>query len=357
MPQFRDNFHSEEVQEIMGRAPSWVVRWGITVIFVILALIVLGYYIIKYPQTVTAPISITTVNAPPTSRPVTTDCSTAYVSATGRTSVPVSLSLCSRHRPTTTTSGRWKKISATDSPQALAEADWVSDRYVLGDLQATWAEFAARCLDFRHYLATDLIGTKKRLRAAQIAKNKRYYAQLEAQGKLLDKDLAMGQRTLERDSLLFSQSVISAADYETSVQNYLAKQNSKAGFDATLTSTELSILQTEQQLVELAVQRENEVAEYERTIGQLRQQLLAAIAQWKEQYAVIAPMDGIVSLQGYWSKGQHVTVGSALASIVPEKETEVIGRMEVPSAGFGKVETGQTVNVKLNGFPIWSTAS
>lgn len=111
MPQFRDNFHSEEAQEIMGRAPSWVVRWGITVIFVILALIVLGCYIIKYPQTVTAPISITTVNAPPTSRPVTTDCSTAYVSATGRTSVPVSLSLCSRHRPTTTTSGRWKKIS------------------------------------------------------------------------------------------------------------------------------------------------------------------------------------------------------------------------------------------------------
>ena len=238
-----------------------------------------------------------------------------------------------------------------DSPQALAEAEWVSDRYVLGDLQSTWAEFAARCLDFRHYLATDLIGTKKRLLEAQIAKNKRYYAQLEAQGKLLDKDLAMGQRTLERDSLLFTQSVISAADYETSVQNYLAKQNSKAGFDATLTSTELTILQTEQQLVELSVQRENEVAEYERTIGQLRQQLLAAIAQWKEQYAVIAPMDGIVSLQGYWSKGQHVTVGSALASIVPEKETEVIGRMEVPSAGFGKVETGQTVNVKLNGFP------
>ena len=146
----------------------------------------------------------------------------------------------------------------------------------------------------------------------------------------------MGQRILERDSLLFTQSVISAADYETSVQNYLAKQNSKAGFDATLTSTELSILQTEQQLVELSVQRENEVAEYERSIGQLRQQLLAAIAQWKEQYAVIAPMDGIVSLQGYWSTGQPVTVGSALAIIIPEKETEVICRIEVPSAEFCK---------------------
>ena len=352
MPQFRDNFHSEEAQEIMGRAPSWVVRWGITVIFVILALIVLGCYIIKYPQTVTAPISITTVNAP-------SDLTARYdglldsVCVGNGENVRTGQLIALLATPADYDDIRSleENLSATDSPQALAEADWVSDRYVLGDLQATWAEFAARCLDFRHYLATDLIGTKKRLLAAQIAKNKRYYAQLEAQGKLLDKDLAMGQRTLERDSLLFSQSVISAADYETSVQNYLAKQNSKAGFDATLTSTELSILQTEQQLVELSVQRENEVAEYERSIGQLRQQLLAAIAQWKEQYAVIAPMDGIVSLQGYWSKGQHVTVGSALASIVPEKETEVIGRMEVPSAGFGKVETGQTVNVKLNGFP------
>lgn len=320
MPQIDNNFHSEEAQEIMGRAPSWVVRWGITVIFVILALIVLGCYIIKYPQTVTAPISITTVNAP-------SDLTARYdglldsVCVGNGENVRTGQLIALLATPADYDDIRSleEHLSATDSPQTLAEAEWVSDRYVLGDLQSTWAEFAARCLDFKHYLATDLIGTKKRLLEAQIAKNKRYYAQLEAQGKLLDKDLAMGQRTLERDSLLFTQSVISAADYETSVQNYIAKQNSKAGFDATLTSTELTILQTEQQLVELSVQRENEVAKYERTIGQLRQQLLASIAQWKEQYAVIAPMDGIVSLQGYWSKGQHVTVGSALASIVPER--------------------------------------
>ena len=33
----RDNFHSDEAQAIMGRAPSWVVRWGVTVVFVIVA--------------------------------------------------------------------------------------------------------------------------------------------------------------------------------------------------------------------------------------------------------------------------------------------------------------------------------
>ncbi len=51
------------------------------------------------------------------------------------------------------------------------------------------------------------------------------------------------------------------------------------------------------------------------------------------------------------AKGQHVSVGDVLASIVPAGGTEIIGRMEVPSAGFGKVREGQAVNVKLNGFP------
>ncbi len=41
MPQ-REHFYSEEAQAILGKAPSWVVRWGITVLSVILALIVLG---------------------------------------------------------------------------------------------------------------------------------------------------------------------------------------------------------------------------------------------------------------------------------------------------------------------------
>lgn len=171
MPQLRDNFHSEEAQEIMGRAPSWVVRWGITVIFVILALIVLGCYIIKYPQTVTAPISITTVNAP-------SDLTARYdglldsVCVGNGENVHTGQLIALLATPADYDDIRSleEHLSATDSPQALAEAEWVSDRYVLGDLQSTWAEFAARCLDFRHYLGTDLIGTKKRLLEAQIAK-------------------------------------------------------------------------------------------------------------------------------------------------------------------------------------------
>ena len=163
---------------------------------------------------------------------------------------------------------------------------------------------------------------KSGLLQAQIDKNTEYYRKLENQREVIAADLAIERKALTRDSILLAETAISAADYETSLQTYLSKQNSEAGFDATLTSTELSIVQNQQQLVELSIQQENEIAEYERTLGQLRQQILAQIAQWKEQYTIIAPTDGQVSLHSYWSKGQHVSVGDILVSTVPLGKTD-----------------------------------
>ena len=58
--------HSEEAQQILGRIPSWIIRWGVTVIFAVFALILIGCCIIKYPERVTATVTITTGNSPAT---------------------------------------------------------------------------------------------------------------------------------------------------------------------------------------------------------------------------------------------------------------------------------------------------
>lgn len=353
MPQ-RDSFYSDEAQEIIGSVPSWVVRWGITVVFVIFAGIVAGCYFIKYPQIVTAPITITTVN-PPADLAARYDGLLDTVCVSNGDTVRQGQLLALFATP-----ARYDDISAIERSlqgscaeplSALVRSEWLDETYTLGDLQSTWAEFLRQCLDYRHYLDIDYIGRKKQLLAAQIDKNAEYYDRLQTQKRLLLKDLDYGRRTLERDSLLLAEAVISAADYETTAQNYLSKQNAQAGFDATLTSTELQIIQSEQQLVELTLQQENETAEYERTLEQSRQQLAARIAQWRQQYVLEAPVTGRVTLVNYWSENQHVAVGDKLASIVPDGATEVIGRLQVPSAGFGKVKVGQGVNVKLNGYP------
>ena len=58
------NLRSEEFNEIMGVPPRWIVRWGITIIFIVLTVIFIGSAFFRYPDIITAPAVITSENPP-----------------------------------------------------------------------------------------------------------------------------------------------------------------------------------------------------------------------------------------------------------------------------------------------------
>ncbi len=45
-------FRSEPVQEILGSVPSWIIRWGTTLFFTIIILLLLGSWLFRYPEVV-----------------------------------------------------------------------------------------------------------------------------------------------------------------------------------------------------------------------------------------------------------------------------------------------------------------
>lgn len=58
----KSDFHSPEVDEIMGRLPSWILRWGITVLFVIFGGIITMSWFISAPQSVVGEIMLSSDN-------------------------------------------------------------------------------------------------------------------------------------------------------------------------------------------------------------------------------------------------------------------------------------------------------
>ena len=52
-----------------------------------------------------------------------------------------------------------------------------------------------------------------------------------------------------------------------------------------------------------------------------------------------------------WQKNQHISVGEAFLNIVPEETAQITGKILLPAQGAGKVKTGQTVNIKFDGYP------
>ena len=65
MPGIDDiNVHSEELQEVFGTPPRWLVRWGTTIAFLaFVAMIVVAYYV-KYPDIIKADITLELPNPP-----------------------------------------------------------------------------------------------------------------------------------------------------------------------------------------------------------------------------------------------------------------------------------------------------
>ena len=58
------DIRSEEVHEILGATPHWIIRTGISIIFAVVIALLLGSWFFKYPDVKTSQISLTTENPP-----------------------------------------------------------------------------------------------------------------------------------------------------------------------------------------------------------------------------------------------------------------------------------------------------
>jgi hypothetical protein len=58
--------HSKEVQDLMGRMPSWLIRNGIVMLILLLMVLVAGSWVFKYPDVITAPVVVTSMPGNPT---------------------------------------------------------------------------------------------------------------------------------------------------------------------------------------------------------------------------------------------------------------------------------------------------
>ena len=64
MPEQRQHIRSEAVQDILTRVPNWMIRWGNTVIFVLLVLFFILCWFIRYPDVISTEAKVTSLTPP-----------------------------------------------------------------------------------------------------------------------------------------------------------------------------------------------------------------------------------------------------------------------------------------------------
>lgn len=342
--------HSREADEIFGRLPSWIIRWGITVIAGILAVLILACCLIKYPETVSSTIVLTSDNPPSDLRSRFSGIlDSVYVKDGEAVEAGQLVALIA-------TPAVYADVCIVE--QLVDTLTMESIRLIagrqglrLGDLQSGWIELQRACSEYLSYKELDQADKKIDILHAQEKEAQAYLDFLTERRSTVSEDYRLGQLSFRRDSSLFSEGLISTAEYEQSMMALNAHKNALSDIDASIASARLSLVELRRQISDISLQDTSDEQEYGRLLRQAERKMSAEIAAWKETYAFIAPFNGRVSLQNVWSRGQHVDVGDLVASVAGQNVTSVTGRLKVPSEGFGKVRPGQRVIVRLNGFP------
>ncbi|MCP5053755.1 MAG: HlyD family efflux transporter periplasmic adaptor subunit [bacterium] len=348
---------SEEVQEIMGFIPHWIIRWGITILFLVIFFVMVGSYFFQYPDVIMSEIVLTTENPPATlvargnGKIAALFVEDNQAVKTGDFIAVIENATDYRHLLELK-----KKLAEWESFFTYFETspppDLTFDKnYSLGELQPSYASFLKSDADYRHFIRLDFHRKKIDSIKMQISQRNILARQMKRQTDIMEEELELSRKQYERSVNLHKENIVSQKDFESAKSTFLQKSYAHEGAKSALANSELQLSQLKQSILDLELQAIGDKNRLELALSQNYENLTGRISQWEQSFLLKAPIDGKVTFTAYWSINQNVKAGDRFVTIIPENAGSIFGRVVLPMEGSGKVKIGQHVNIKLINFP------
>lgn len=346
---------SEEVQEVMSKTPSWILRRGITLLFLIVLLLLTGSWFFKYPEVIPAEIIITSLEPPASIIARSTGkIDKIYVENNQRVLSETALAVIQNPANTEnmlTLIRTMREYELSGYSQDEVNNFFESKPLALGAIQTVYASFLNSLNDYQNYKMLNYYPQKIASQKQQLITQKEYYNRIIKQETVVDEQFRTSKGIFERDSILLSKSVISGNEYDISKSSFLQSKQAYLLFNASLKQSELQLIQSEENLLDLQQQATELERKYELSLQNAIEELNAQIKAWERDYLLVSPIEGIVNQMGVWSKNQNVNTGETVFTVTPIVQDTPKGKALLPIQGAGKVKYGQRINVRINNFP------
>jgi multidrug resistance efflux pump len=346
---------SNEVQEILGGVPSRLIRYGVVSVLVVFLILILATWAIRYPDVLRSKIIVTTERPPaPMVARATGKIDKLFV--TDKQTVAAGTILGIIQNPSLYEDMNFLKNQLESIRMSLADFS-LSDTVVfrkdlqLGSVQDEYSSFIKKYNDYLNFAQIDYYPKLNKSLEEQKRMSRIYYERLFSQKNIIENEYTLSYEQYRRDSSLYINNVISSKDFEVSKASMLAKKSSFEGARTSLAETQMEILSFDQKIIENQKNQFDQKSKYELDVSEAYQNLSAALDEWELHYVLVAPVDGVVTFTKFWSETQNVKEGERVMTIVPENPGDLVGRVELPVRGSGKVKNGLRVNVKFDNYP------
>lgn len=353
------DIRSEDISEILGTPPGWLIRWGTTVVIIVFCLLLTAGWFIRYPDVITARVEFTTAVPP--------------VEVVSRTEGHIARFLV--HDNDTILAGthlvimentaayadilllekslyRWERVATADSLLLLAP---LGGMLQLGDLGNDYAAFVQQLEQYsfaknkRHGATTaNVSGVQQQIALLQNGIKLDQSNQRKAATELTE-----AKQNFSKQQALFQDKTISQRELDPHQERLLAAERAYNNHADQILRRQAEISNLQRSI---GVVRFDETLDANSSAGRLKATLSAlrtSLERWKQTYLLTAPISGIVSLNKFYTERQYVKQGEQVMIIAPPTTTQIMGRSRLPIIGSGKVKPNQRVIIRLDNYPYY----
>lgn len=342
---------SEEVQDILTKIPHWIIRWGSLVVLIILMLLFLVSWMVKYPDIITTEITITT-QIPPEKLVAKTSGKIQAILIDDKEIVYENTPLAVIEN-----AANYKDVfllKAITDTISLSNSKFPFEKLPaaqFGEIENSFAMFQ------KEYIASELNKQLQPYKVESSAQNfeskqlRERLQLLEGQKEINQSELQLLKADLERYEKLFKKGVISAQEIEKQRLIYLQAEKNYKSLLSSISQLKSSINELNRSSKTTVINESTTSINLERSVMQSFYQLKKAIKDWELNYVFRSSVKGTVSFLQIWSENQTINAGENMFAIIPSTEKGYIGKVKAVAQNSGKLKIGQKVNIRLANYP------
>jgi len=343
-----------EMEDMLGRVPGWITRNGIILFSFLIVLFLFGSWLFKYPDVKRARIVVTSVN-PAADLKARNSGKIVKLLVNDNQLVENGQILAMIENPASFDDVLELKssLASMDSiPIDEVTADLPELRNAkLGTIQGDYSIFLKVYRDFMEFKRINYHQRKIRTSRTELEKQQEYTRSLSERANIQEEAYNLALRQFNRDATLFEEGVISTANLEESRSDMLVERNKRQEIISQMAENNISIARTEDQIVDLELRQQAEMSGNISALEESFNNLKASITSWEQNYLLVANVGGTVTFTRFWSENQNVKAGEKVLTIIPTESGSMLGKIDLPLEGAGKVRPGMQVNIQFDNFP------
>jgi multidrug resistance efflux pump len=344
---------NEQIRVVLGQVPNWFLRWGTTVIFFCLLMIVMLCWYIKYPDVVTAEITITTQNSPITVVSRTDGkLNPIFVADHDQVRKGQVLAVIENTAHYEDVYALLRTIENLASPESPALAAFAPNAFWrLGEVQESYQAFEKSYQDWKLYQSLNPQAKAIASLLKQVGEYTRLLDKQRGQQQLYEKELQLAEKIFERTKHAFERELISPSDLEQRQRDLFQAVRYREDIKSQISITTIRLEELNNSILNLGIEKQRVENEHRQNLSSRLNALKSNISRWEETYVLKAPIEGKVTFFDFRSENQFVKSGEEVMTIVPDGAENLIGKVSMNLRNSGKVKDGNKVLVHLQNYP------